>query len=373
MNGNHIFEDPALTMQAVAYSPVLPYREGETKVPQGLTYTRDGLPVLTVYAPGASQVRAEFGEQSVQLLPKGGGLWSRVLEAEPGFYYLHLWADQIPLMTPMLPVGYGYCRPTHYLDIGPLPELCRLTQVPHGAVRHEYYLSSVTGTQECCIVYTPPGYEQDPKRQYPVLYLQHGHGENETGWVWQGKVNLILDNLIARGEAVPMIVVMNNGMLQQSPEFGDSPVSMDLFAERLIRDVIPFIEERYQVLADREHRAVAGLSMGSMQASMLGFGHRELFAWMGLFSGFMRNEMGTNGDNRHLEILLENREEFLKGNRLLFRCMGREDVFWDRFERDDQFCQEHHIPCTRKVYSGGHDWNVWRQAAGEFLPLLFRE
>ena len=245
-----------------------------------------------------------------------------------------------------------------------------MKDVPHVDIRHEYYNSSVTGRTETCIVYVPPGYEEN-RGSYPVLYLQHGFGENERGWVWQGKVNHIMDNLLAQGKAVPMLIVMANGMVMDETAEGETILRHNLFPEELVEDIIPFIEKKYRVKADRDFRAMAGLSMGSMQTSMTVCRYGELFGWEGLFSGFMHNCMGENQDNSFLEIMKE--ESFQKGLHLFFRAMGRQDEFWDRFAEDDTFCEENKIPCIRREYEGGHDWNVWRQCIRDFLPLLFQD
>ena len=251
-----------------------------------------------------------------------------------------------------------------------MPEFLQMHDVPHGDIRHEYYPSAVTGRTESCICYVPPGYEEGTL-EYPVLYLQHGFGENERGWIWQGKVNHIMDNLLAEGKAVPMLIVMANGMVMEEDGDGEAVLRHSLFPEELVQDIIPFIEKKYRVKKDRDHRAMAGLSMGSMQTSMTVCRYSQLFGWEGLFSGFMHNFIGENLDNSYLEIMKE--KEFQEKQHLFFRAMGRQDEFWDFFTEDDAFCEENGIPCVRREYRGGHDWNVWRQCIYDFLPQLFRE
>ena len=138
-----------------------------------------------------------------------------------------------------------------------------------------------------------------------------------------------------------------------------------------MQDIIPFIEKKYRVKKDRDHRAMAGLSMGSMQTSMTVCRYSQLFGWEGLFSGFMHNFIGEDPDNSYLEIMKE--KEFQEKQHLFFRAMGRQDEFWDFFTEDDAFCEENGIHCVRREYRGGHDWNVWRQCIYDFLPQLFRE
>src|SRR5690606_19420156 len=164
--------------------------------------------------------------------------------------------------------------------------------VPHGQVRSHWYYSQVTGMWRRALVYTPPGYDQDDTR-YPVLYLQHGSGESERGWTEQGRANFILDNLIAEGASKPMIVVMENGMVapqadqeragqEQAPQRGRRNAA---FGQLVTSDLIPEIDHAFRTLADREHRAIAGLSMGAGQALQIGLSNPGVFAYVGAFSG----------------------------------------------------------------------------------------
>ena len=188
----------------------------------------------------------------------------------------------------------------------------QIKDVPHGSVRREYFYSSVTGEWESCTVYTPAAYEEETDKTFPVLYLQHGHGENETGWTTAGKLQFILDNLIAEGKAVPFAVVMCNGMVQTVTEDGRRIVDFMLLEPQLLTDVIPFVEKKFRIGGSRERRAMAGLSMGSLQTSIIGFTHPEYFCALGVFSGFVTDMMqGTEldmvdrgpGNNEHLRIL----------------------------------------------------------------------
>lgn len=242
--------------------------------------------------------------------------------------------------------------------------------VPHGSVSHEFFRSSVTGRTETCLVYLPAEYAAHPEKAYPVLYLQHGYGENETCWTMQGHVNFILDNEIAAGTAVPMIVVMCNGMLQLPGDGGRSwrhadPACMEDF---LLHDVIPFVEGRFRCLTDRDHRAMAGLSMGSFQTCWTTFRHLDLFSYAGLFSGFMRSP--RTGEGAHLGVL-DDAGAFHRALKVFFRAMGDKDPFFDAFRQDSEICREKNIRCIEKIYDGYHLWKVWRECVRDFLPLLF--
>ena len=238
-----------------------------------------------------------------------------------------------------------------------------LEGVAHGAVTRCYYLSAVTGRHEICLIYTPPQY--DPAKSYPVLYLQHGYGENETGWVYQGHVGRIADRLLAEGAMEEMIIVMGNGMAK-----GSGQRDLSLYPRILTEDLIPYIEKHYRVLTDKWHRAMAGLSMGSYHTSLATLTHPELFGYAGLFSGFLRAPWGDK-DEPHLKILGDP-EAFNAAYRVFYRAMGTEDTYWDSFAKDDEYLKGRPLKLIRETFPGGHDWTVWRRCIRSFLPRLFR-
>lgn len=341
---------------ALSFDPVLSER--------GVTYLPDGRCRIQLEAGEAKTVVLSVDFQDYPLEPDGDGLWSVTLRLEPGFRYLFLRVDGADLLHPALPIGYGYSRPINYLNVPTGDDDWYLCQpVPHGAVAQDYYPSSVTGRTERCLVYLPPSYFQGD-RSYPVLYLQHGHGENETGWLHQGKLNFILDNLIAAGQAKEMLVVMANGMVQV-----DGKVDSNRFPALLVNDLIPYVEGRYRISSRREERAMAGLSMGSWQTSAAAFTHPELFSQIGLFSGFLRDLFG--GENPHLAAL-DDPAAFRAHFPLFFRAMGETDQFFHIFQEDDQILADKGVDSDRRVYRGPHVWQVWRECARDFLPLLFR-
>jgi enterochelin esterase family protein len=227
-------------------------------------------------------------------------------------------------------------------------------------------------------VYTPPDYDQNPAIRYPVLYLQHGMGEDETGWAVQGKTNLILDNLIAAGKAVPMIVVMDNGYANK-PQTGE-PVQgrpASAFEEVMMNEIIPMIDDRFRTLADREHRAIAGLSMGANQTMRIIMNNLGSFAFYGGFSGTSNypsseeidpatflNGKFSDGEalNRQLSVFwlgLGSKEPNpFPGSVGAFRRMlekqGIRDLFYES-------------PGT------AHEWLTWRRDLFQFAPLLFKK
>ena len=337
---------------------------------QGLFYRENGKPYLRLWLKNACNVELAIQQDKLMFLEMERNIWELTLDKEPGFYYVTLTVDGIEMLSPWLPIGYGNCCPHNYLEIGPAEESVRMRQVPHGTIRHEYFYSAVIQKNVTCLVYTPPGYESSSE-SYPVLYLQHGFGENETGWIWQGRIHNMMDNLLAEGKVRPMVIVMTDGMLREGDGEQERLVS-GKFAPFLLEDMMPFVEGKYRIVADRDHRAIAGLSMGSVQASMTAFPHTELFGWIGLFSGFMKNFIGSeDAEQEHLEALQKDSSEFNEQNHLLFRAMGKQDVFFRFFADEDQLCEDLHIQHVRRVYEGGHDWNVWRKCAYDFLQLLF--
>lgn len=347
---------------AVSFDPYFgePDRDGD----QGYEILPDGRVFLRLKAPGAREVVLDQFGRIHALSRASEEMWEGTVDLGRGFQYFFLKIDGSDVLSPYLPIGYGCCRPMNFLDI-PVPgeqEWGDLSGIPHGAVTRHYYPSSVTGKQEVCLVYTPPAY--DPKKKYPVLYLQHGYGENETGWVYQGHVGRIADRLLHDGKMQEMLIVMGNGMVQGD----DMRQGRMLFPKVLLNDLIPFIEGRYPVLTDKWHRAMAGLSMGSYQTSLVTMSHPELFGYVGVFSGFLR---AIHGDgNAHLQ-LLDEKERFRDSFRVFYRAMGTEDQFFPRFLEEDAILAEKGVSVTRRTFPGGHDWGVWRRCIHDFLPMIF--
>ncbi|MDR0898602.1 MAG: enterochelin esterase [Oscillospiraceae bacterium] len=344
--------------QAVSFNPVLSE--------QGVRYGADGVATVTIKtAPDVKKVSLRLlADASFDFEMQAPGLWQGRITTVPGFHYLDILVDDTEILSPFLPIGYGCARPFNFIDIpAPGDDFYQPGDAPHGAVTQRYFDSTVTGELETCLVYQPPQF--DPARAYPVLYLQHGWGENETGWVHQGRTNFLLDRLINAGKVVPMLVVMCNGMVQKQ-----GAVDLQLFPRLLVEDVIPYIEGSYRVLTDKWHRAMAGLSMGSAHTSVATMTHPELFGYIGLFSGFLRHPQRE--DNPHLEAL-NDAKAFAENYRVFFRAMGKKDTFFSHFLQDDEILKGKGVESTRVLYEGDHDWQVWRQCIRDFAPLLFRE
>jgi enterochelin esterase-like enzyme len=256
-------------------------------------------------------------------------------------------------------------------------EFYALKPVPHGQVREIFYLGKTGDTQRHCFIYTPPDYDQDPGKRYPVLYLQHGYNENETGWSHQGCAGFIMDNLIAEGKATPFIIVMENGGIRTrpgltprgAPPAGGSPrgggrgmFDFSAFEHALIEDVIPYVDSHFRTIADQPHRAMAGLSMGGMQTHTIAMAHLDTFSYIGIFSG------GSIATNEITDLAA-----FKQKVRLVFVSYG---------SRENGAAGKANVAALKEsgvnsVYyespNTAHEWQTWRRSLHEFAPLLFRE
>lgn len=237
--------------------------------------------------------------------------------------------------------------------------------IPHGRIETVHYESKTVGTTRALRVYTPPGYSAD--RGYPVLYLLHGIGGDETEWQRYAAPDVLLDNLIADGKAAPMIVVMPNGRAQKNdrPEgnvFAAAP-AFAVFERDLLDDVIPAVEARYRTLGDRQHRALAGLSMGGGQALNFGLAHLDTFAWVGGFS---------SAPNTKPPAELLPQPDAAKQLRLLWLSCGNQDGLFRISQGVHAYLKEKGIPHVWHVASHGHDPAEWKQDLYYFVQPLFR-
>ncbi len=238
--------------------------------------------------------------------------------------------------------------------------------IPHGALAMIEYASETVGTTRAMQVYTPPGYSAD--HAYPVLYLLHGIGGDETEWERFATPDVLLDNLIADGKAVPMIVVMPNGRAQPNDRAeGDVFASAPAFAAfegDLLNDVIPAIEARYSVAADRQHRALAGLSMGGGQSLNFGLAHLDTFAWIGGFSSAPNTAPPAE--------LVPDPEATADQLALLFLSCGTQDGLFGISQGVHTYLAEHGVPHVWHVDGNGHDPTHWRHSLYHFAQLLFK-
>jgi enterochelin esterase-like enzyme len=309
-----------------------------------------------------------------------GGVWTvTTLPVIPGFHYYTLSVDGVQVNDPASDAFFGTGRPTSAIEIPEkgvdfyLPK-----DVPHGEVRSRWYPSKVTGQTRHVMVYTPSGYDTDRDQRYPVLYLQHGGGEDETGWTRQGRVNFILDNRIATGKATPMIVVMEKGYATRAgataqpggPGRGDGGA----FEDVVLKDLIPLIDSTYRTIPHRDQRAIAGLSMGAGQAMRIGLTHLDTFSAVGAFSG----GGGQVDVKTAFGGVFADPEAFDKKVSLLYLHAGTVSFdarIHESSERLYQALQQAGIKNVvfRDAKGFAHEWQTWRYALYDFAPRLFQQ
>ncbi len=239
--------------------------------------------------------------------------------------------------------------------------------IPHGTIETVEYKSTTVGTVRKATVYLPPKF--DASKKYPVLYLLHGIGGDELEWLRGGAPNVILDNLIADGKAAEMIIIMPNGRAQENDRAeGNVYAGSAAFANfefDLLKDLIPFVEGKYNVYKDKMHRAVAGLSMGGGQSLNFGLAHMDVFAFVGGFSSAPNTNMP--------EVLIPDVAKTKAENKLLWMVCGSKDNLMYNSSRLKAFCDEKGVPCTLIEYPDGvHDFAVWKYGLYNFAQLIFR-
>jgi enterochelin esterase-like enzyme len=235
--------------------------------------------------------------------------------------------------------------------------------IARGKVETVEYDSKSTGGKRKMVIYTPPGYSKDKK--YPVLYLLHGAGDDETGWRKKGSADVVLDNLHADKKVVPMVVVMPNGFARKAgekkPAKGKGRGSIETFQNDLLKDVVPYVEKHYSVRADADHRAIAGLSMGGGQALRVGLKNLDTFAYVGGFSSALR---GTD---------LIPDADAAKKLRLLWVSCGDKDRLLEASKKFHEALDEKKVPHVWYEEPGGHTWPVWKNDLYLLAQRLFRE
>ena len=366
-----------------------------TNVP-GAEYPRvtpDLRVIFRVKAPDAHKIEFDLGKRYAAQ-KDAEGFWTATTDPQvPGFHYYWLVIDGAQVNDPSSETFYGTGKQASGIEIPEkgvdyyLPK-----DVPHGDVRERWYHSGVTGEWRRFFIYTPPGYDTDRETRYPVLYLQHGGGEDERGWSNQGRVSFIMDNLIAERKAIPMLVVMERGYARKPGEpslplapprsNGGASVPPDFsrlfqaFGEVVTSDLIPTIDANYRTIADRDHRALAGLSMGGMQSFIIGLNHLDLFSCIGGFSGAGGGFGGGTFDPKtaHNGVMADS-EAFNRRVHVLFLSIGTTEP-----QRMQDSVRGYHDNLTRAgiktvFYESpgtSHEWLTWRRSLHEFAPLLFR-
>lgn len=328
----------------------------------------DNRAVVKVKALGAQKAQTDISGHIYDMQKNDSGEWTCTTNPlGPGFHYYFLLIDGVSVLDPGCEAFYGCGKMAGGLEI-PYPDggerFSLKEDIPRGEVRMKRYFSKTADAWRKMYVYTPPSYEKGDDK-YPVLYLLHGGGEDERGWHQQGLIDIILDNLIAMGEANPMIIVMPDA-------------NSINFESELLNTCIPLIENTYRVKTDRESRALAGLSMGGIQTLNVGIEHPELFAYLGVFSSGwwatppngMKNSIDTE---EYYNLLKKNKDYYNKAFKQFWISMGgKEDiannncqVMMNRFDKIG-------IKYSYFDTPGGHTWSVWRESIYKFAHLIFK-
>jgi enterochelin esterase-like enzyme len=358
---------------------------------------------VSIPAPEAQRVQLDIGGVKYDLKKDEKGVWTgESAPQDEGFHYYQLNIDGASVPDPGSLYYYGASRWGSGIEIPAKDQdFYALKNVPHGQLRETYYYSTATKSVRRVYIYTPPGYDKDSKK-YPVLYLQHGMGENETGWGNQGHANLIMDNLIAEGKSVPFIIVMENGSVNlngmprgprpggipgqvapqggaasaapgQGAPAGNAPrmgaggprVNVNFaaqFEKILFDDLIPYIESNFRVIGDQSHRAMAGLSMGGMQTHSIVVANPDKFSYVGMFSS------GTFSPSEIKDI-----DSFKKKTKVVFMSFGgREDGSARIGAAAEEWTKVGIQGVSYVSPETAHEWQSWRRSLHEFAPLLFR-
>lgn len=260
----------------------------------------------------------------------------------------------------------------------PSPAYLQVREVPHGAVKSHAYKSKALGTDRKVMVYTPPGYETSTQR-YPVLYLLHGAGSDETSWTQRGQAHVILDNLIADGKLKPLVVVMPFGFAAaRAPGAGrgdaaENKMQREGFTKDFLEDVIPMIDSTFRVYTDRDHRAIAGLSLGGAQALALGLSHTELFSRVAAFSPAMgaANNPATGGVD--FEKVLADSAQINVQIKFLWVSCGTEDTLFQSVQQFSGQLSQHKVEHIFRVTGGAHNYPVWQRNLNDVAPMVFPE
>jgi enterochelin esterase family protein len=368
----------------------------------------DNRVTFRVVAPDAQKVRVRLG-QGFDMSKEADGLWYVTTTPQVvGFHYYTLAIDGAVVADPATRTFFGSGFYNSAIEVPEPPadaDYYALTDVPRGTVRQHWYASKVTGTWRRAYVYTPPDYDSSTKAKYPVLYLLHGWGENEQGWHVQGHVDVIMDNLIARKQATPMIIVMDNlnavkpgesaalyfargAITQAVPQppqpagappagraagpgrGGRGPLASSVFTEMMLTDLIPMVERTFRAAPGRENRAMAGLSMGGAQTFGTALANLDKFAYIGGFSGSGGGRGGFDPKTSNGGVFADT-AAFNKKVKILFLGIGSAEGPGTK-----TFSEQLSQAGIRHIYyespGTAHEWLTWRRCFKEFAPRLFR-
>ena len=357
-----------------SYSPVTNVNRGS--FPRVLA---DNSVMFRANAPQAQSVQIDLGGTKYDMTRADGGNWTVTTKPQvPGFHYYSLVIDGASVADPASQTFYGCGRWSSAIEITEAgTEDFEVHDVPHGDVRTVYYYSKVEQAWRPLMVYTPAGYDAS-NREYPVIYIQHGGGEDHRGWMEQGRTAQIMDNLIAAGKAVPAIVVSANSNVQArngGMRGGYSWQGMQTFRSELLENVIPFVEKTYRVKKDRRSRALCGLSMGGGQSFYIGLREPAVFANVGVFStGMFGGISGASNFDLETEVpgILSDTQAFNRQLDVFFLTCGEQDPRIEYTRGIVKKMRQGGVEVRFNSYPGDHEWQVWRKSLHEFAQYLFR-
>jgi enterochelin esterase family protein len=320
---------------------------------------------VSVHAEGVRETTMEKDDQGVWFLTTP--------PLTPDLYAYSFTVDGVRMMdpaNPMLKYNLIFSESQAHVP-GPASLPWEINDVPRGELHYHFYRSGIAGDERKFIVYTPPGYDAAARKKYPALYLLGGYSDDTDSWILAGRANVMLDNLLARGQCQPMVVVLPSGygtmeMITGYPRrLGDADLNrrnLELFRETLLREVIPQTEKEYRVATDQGHRAIAGLSMGGTESLCVGLNAPERFGWIGAFSA---GGVGTN--------LAAVSEKAARQMRLVWMSCGTNDSLWKTNRYLSDWLTSKGVRHTWVETAGAHTYQVWRRDFAEFAPQLFQE
>ena len=331
-----------------------------------------------IHAPEANNVKVDICGKKYDMTRDNDGWWSAVTNPlVVGFHYYFIIVDGVSVIDPSSEAFYGCGRMSGGIEIPESAEAAAYytfnKDVPHGQVRECKYYSDIENAERRCFVYTPAEYEVNHDKKYPVLYLQHGMGEDERGWHQQGMMANILDNQIASGKCVPMIVVMDYGNCgyifgsrpgETREQFGAS------FTPIMLNELIPYIDKNFRTLSDRDNRAMAGLSWGGHETFETTLRNLDKFSHIGSFSGALF--FLANGIDKAYDGIFTNADKFNSDVHTFFLGMGSEENIGS--DKISDALNNAGIKHTYYTSEGTHhEWLTWRRCLNEFLPLIFKQ
>jgi enterochelin esterase-like enzyme len=345
--------------------------------------------VFRIFAPRADEVRLAGTDiprnnQGLPMTKGDNGVWELTIgPLAPGSYRYNFNVNGVSVIDPRSPAISQSNNNVWSLVHVPGADFMDTRDVPHGAVAAVTYPSTALHKVRRMHVYTPPGYEQGAGK-FPVLYLLHGAGDADDSWTSVGRAGFILDNLIAAKKARPMIVVMPAGHTSQTTGGRGGLPQGDEFEQDFVKDIMPYVEKTYRVLADRPHRAIAGLSMGGMQTLNIAIPHLDQFTYVGVFSSGLIGTFGTGRgpapatpaapdpawEQQHLSAL--DNAAAKKGLKLFWFATGSEDFLLPTTKGTLELLKRHGFSPAFKESGGGHTWANWRDYLEEFAPQLFQ-